>query len=211
MKSKKGVHSIPRYIIFGLSVLLFFLIGWILIVVLKTPKYQVPDIKEWKTGDIFFSVGDSWKSIVVRGLTGVRDLEMPDSTPSHCGIVLRDKENVWLVHESTDKKKLVKEKALEYQKINGSYCIFVRSVPSNIDTARLKRNIDHWLRMEKPFDFDFNHRDSTALYCTEFVVELMEKNGCNIFSALRENQYIYPKELKNICEQKGRLLKLNSK
>lgn len=202
MKSKKGVHSVLRYSLVGLSVLLFFLLGWILTVVLKTPKSQKPDITEWKTGDIFFSVGDSWKSVAVRAMTGARDLEMPDSTPSHCGIVLRDKENVWLVHESTDKKKLVKEKALEYQKINGSYCIFVRSVPCHIDTVRLKKDIDNWLRMEKPFDLDFNHRDTTALYCTEFVVELMERNGCNIFSALRENQYIYPKELKNICEKK---------
>lgn len=199
MKSKKGVRSFLRYILVGLSVLLIFLVGWVLTVIIKTPKYQVPDTTGWKTGDIFFSVGDSWKSVVVRALTGARDLEMPDSTPSHCGVVIRENGRLWLVHESTDKEKLVKEPADNYQRINGSYCLFARSVPCDMDTVKLKRDIDYWIKKEKPFDYDFNHRDTTSLYCTEFVVELMERNGCKAFSGLRQNQYIYPKELQKIC------------
>lgn len=199
MSSKKRVHSYRQIIFVVTSVLFLTAIIWIFIVIVCRPVYHGPDTSEWKTGDLFFSVGDSWKSVAVRAITGVKDFEMPDSTPSHCGIIVRDRERIWLVHASTDAKKIVRETPEQYVKKNGSYCIFSKSVPYTLDTVQLKRDVMQLINRNIPFDFEFDHSDTTALYCTELVVSVMEKNGCDIFTKLRNHQYIYPKEVMSIC------------
>ncbi|MDE7412193.1 MAG: hypothetical protein K2N05_00180 [Muribaculaceae bacterium] len=169
--------------------------------IIKTPKYKEPDTSQWHTGDIFFSVGDSWKSVVVRAITGAKRMELHDSLPSHCGMIIKEKGRIWLVHESTEKGILVRESVEDYQRLNGSYCLFAGSIPCAVDTDGLRKDINNWLRSEKPFDFDFDHSDSTSFYCTEFVVEALERNGCEFLHELRKNKYIYPKDLQSICNK----------
>ena len=73
----------------------------VIYVVCTTPRHSEPDTRGWQTGYIFFSVGDSWKSYAVRGLTRARGEALTDSTPSHCGMVVMDGLRPLLVHEST--------------------------------------------------------------------------------------------------------------
>lgn len=101
----KKKRSYLRIIGWGCTFVFLFLIVWIGIVWLNRPAYIEPDTSTFKTGDVFFSVGDSWESVAVRTLSGSLSLEVADSTPSHCGIVVRYAEGVKLAHASTVKRR----------------------------------------------------------------------------------------------------------
>lgn len=172
---------------------------WIAYALATRPDYSPPDTSGWKTGDVFFSVGDSWESVAVRSLTIAKDLAVADSTPSHCGLVVHMPDGLRLVHESTVARQIVAETPDEYLRKNGSCCIYTRHVPCPVDTARLKVHIDSLIRLAVPFDFSFDHNDSRKLYCTELVVMLLEENGIDAFSDLRSQNYIYPQDLAIRC------------
>ena len=179
----------------------FFFIILIIVVgaaIFCRPGPSVPDTSDWKTGMVFFSVGDSWESAAVRSLSSILHMTLSDSLPSHCGVVVMDKTGPLLVHASTIAGHVVAETPEEYIEKNGSYCLYVKSEPFNLDTLRLRSDIDSLLRIPVPFDFDFDHSDSQSLYCTELVVMLHELNGCRSFSQLRENPHIYPQDLLTI-------------
>lgn len=188
-------------LIIGGVLAIFFLaiIVWISVVYLSRPSYLMPDTSAWKTGDVFFSVGDSWESVAVRALTGAKHLEVSDSTPSHCGIVVRDDDGVRLVHASTGAEQIVAETIEEYLKNNGSYCLFARRVNTAPDSVAVRLTLDSLIARRVPFDFDFDHTDSNSLYCTEMVISVFERNGDYRFSPLREQSYIYPEDLLKIC------------
>ncbi len=193
-----------KFIGVGGASLFLVVVAWLLTVWLIRPDYIAPDTGDWRTGDIFFSVGDSWESVAVRSLTGALNFELSDSTPSHCGLVVRDSATVRLVHASTSAQTLVSESPEEYLKKNGSYCIYVSPDPCAIDTTQLRHIVDSLLEAKIPFDFEFDHSDPKALYCTEMVVTVHELAGKDCFSDLRRNDYIYPEDLLNRCREKQR-------
>lgn len=178
---------------------LLIIIGWLIFVALIRPKPEAPDTSDWQTGYVFFSVGDSWESVAVRSLTGVRHLAVSDSTPSHCGLVIRDADGVKLVHASTVAKKVVAETPEEYFANNGSYCLYALKPAFAADTSSLRHTLDSLIQNAVPFDFDFDHRDPSALYCTELVITAFELNGLTDFSSLRKHTHIYPDDLQKLC------------
>lgn len=180
-----------------LSLFIILAIGFIIFILLTRPQYREPDTRNWQTGDIFFSVGDSWESYVVRSLTSFRERDLVDSTPSHCGIILIEETGPVLVHASTVAKKVVKETPEEYISKNGSFMIYSHAVPYDVDTIVLRRDVGELLEKNYPFDFDFDHRDPSALYCSELVIHLLELNGIDQLSDLRELAYIYPQDILN--------------
>lgn len=196
-------HRLPRslrYLLIALSALSAAIVIWVTVVVMTRPDYVAPDVTGWRTGDIFFSVGDSWESVAVRSITGAKAFELNDSTPSHCGVVIRRGSSAMLVHASPVVGHVVMESPDEYLRNNGAYCIYVRSMPCAIDSVRLTACVDSLVADAVPFDYDFDHTTPGALYCTEFVVTLAETLGCNDFSHLRKQGYIYPQDIANICK-----------
>lgn len=170
----------------------------------RRPAYAGTDTTQWRTGDIFFSVGDAWQSVAVRTLTGAKHLEFSELTPSHCGLVVvrTGGGEVRLVHASTVAKRVVSETPEQYVSNNGTYCLYVAQAPCGVDTAALQQTLDSLLQAAVPFDFEFNHNDASALYCTELVVSALEQTGCHSFSNLRSNSYIYPADLLKHCSRK---------
>lgn len=200
---KKIRKPILRLIV-GLSAfLLLFLITVAVAVAFYRPGPAVPDTAGWKTGMVFFSVGNSWQSVAVRSITGLRSIALSDSTPSHCGIVIIEDSVLKLVHASTTARRVVAETPAEYIENNGSYCIYVSVQPILPDTIKLKSDIDSLLRMPVAFDFDFNHSDNRSLYCSELVLILHELNGCDSLSGLRAKHYIYPQDILTILNHKN--------
>lgn len=189
------------FVISGGVLVLFLLaiITWVIVVFLTRPSYQMPDTSDWQTGDIFFSVGDSWKSVAVRSLSGAKKFEVSDSTPSHCGVVIRDADSIKLVHASTVAEKVVAETIEEYLTNNGSYCLFVKKTLPTPDTIAFRHTVDSLIANNVPFDFDFDHKESASLYCTEMVITVFELNGISCFSSLRKQSYIYPEDLLKLC------------
>ena len=170
-------RRILHLVVWGCAFFVFAAAAWVGFCWLKRPPYLVPDTSAFATGDVFFSVGDAWESVAVRALSGCTSFEVCDSTPSHCGIVIRYADGVRLAHASTVAKKVVMETPEEYLRKNGSYCIYARKVP---------------------FDFNFDHSSAKALYCTEFVVHVLEQNNCFCFSRLRKRNYMYPNDVLKI-------------
>lgn len=199
---KPRVKRILRVSAWVLSILfILILLLWLVTYLINRQEYRKPDTSGWQTGYLFFSVGDSWKSNAVRTMTGTKYGALSDSTPSHCGIVLMNPEGPLLVHESTDEGKVVAETPEQYLKKNGAYCVYAVPVPYNIDTVMLRKDVEQMLRAGVPFDYDFNHRESSKLYCTEFVVTVLEKNGVTEVSKLRELKYIYPADLLHLLRR----------
>lgn len=199
---RKRLTVLFRVLKWLLAAIATLVVIWIVFVIVNRPKRTLPNTDDWQTGDIFFSVGDSWESVAVRSLSGLDKLNVVDSVPSHCGIVIVDSGEPLLVHASTTAKHVVAESPEDYMQINGSYCLYAMKPPCQLDTAALKHDIDSLLTNKAPFDFDFNHDDSSALYCTEMVVELLEANGCKSATSLRNKRYIYPEEMAKLCKPK---------
>lgn len=184
-----------KAVIIVIAVTVTFLAIVIIIAVLRIPSYVEPDTSGWHTGDVFFSVGDSWKSVAVRSLSGAKDFGISETTPSHCGIVVVDSGVVRLVHESTSAKRIVMETPEEYLRNNGSYCLYARRPPCIRDSVRVVHVVDSLMMVGVPFDFDFDHSDDSSLYCTEMAIHVLELSGCADVSDLRELGYIYPQDL----------------
>lgn len=183
-----------------LAILFLAIIIWVCFVSWIRPVYMMPDTSSWQTGDIFFSVGDSWESVAVRSLSGAKNFEVSDSTPSHCGVIIRDAEGIKLIHASTVEKKIVAETPQEYMNKNGSYCLYARRLNPAPDSVAILQTVDSLITNAVPFDFDFNHRDSRSLYCTEMVITIFERNGNLRFTPLRRQNYIYPEDLLRSCK-----------
>lgn len=196
-------RSILRILVVISASLIMILLAVGGIAVLCRPKPSQPDTSDWQTGMVFFSVGDSWESAAVRSVSSIFNLTVSDSTPSHCGMVVRGDNGPMLVHASTTAKHIVMETPEEYIKNNGSYCLYIKAQPLTLDTLKLKTDIDSLLTMRVPFDFEFNHEDPDALYCSELVITLHELNGCHTFSSLREKNWIYPQDILNVINQKN--------
>ncbi len=202
MDCKKRKPLVRIVVSLAVFFLLIFVL-WVAFIALYRPEPEQPDTIDWRTGDVFFSVGNSWESVAVRSLTGARHFEVSDSTPSHCGIVVRVADGVRLVHASTVEKRVVAESPQEYLAKNGSYCLYVVRPSFAPDTLRLRRCLDSLITSRVPFDFDFDHKDASALYCTEMVVATFELIGHNDFSLLRKQAHIYPGDLlKNMHKNK---------
>ena len=197
-KLRKPIIRILVVISAFLTILLSVVVG---AAIFLHPKPAMPDTSDWTTGMVFFSVGDSWESVVVRSVTGIFNKTVSESTPSHCGIVIMGENGPLLIHSSTIEGHVVVETPDEYIKKNGSYHLYVKSQPFPLDISKLKSDIDSLLSIPVPFDFEFNHSDSKSLYCTELVVILHELNGCNSFSSLREKNFIYPQDILNILSK----------
>lgn len=188
-----------RLIAGGIALFILIVIIVVVRVWISRPDYIEPDTSQWHTGDIFFSVGDSWESVAVRALTGGLTLEVADSTPSHCGVVVRDAGGVKLIHASTTAGRVVGETPLEYFTANGSYCLYALRPPCPVDTAALRHVADSLVAEKIPFDFNFDHTDTSALYCTEMVVRTFHLSGQPCFSHLLGHKHIYPEAIRRVC------------
>ncbi|MGM9816382.1 MAG: YiiX/YebB-like N1pC/P60 family cysteine hydrolase [Lepagella sp.] len=177
------------------ALFILFLTVRVAVVMIRRPEFIPPDTSRWHTGDLFFSVGDSWESVAVRALSGLRTYEVADSTPSHCGVVIRRGEEVLLLHASTIAGHVVLESPQQYLVNNGSFCLYACPPPVPVDSLRFTLAADSLLNANIPFDFNFNHNDPSALYCSELVVQIFELTSISPFSSLHRLDYIYPRDI----------------
>lgn len=153
-------------------------------------SFTSPDTRGWQTGDIFFSSGNSWKSLCVRALGGESEERI-----SHCGFILIKDGRPMLVHASTDKGHVTMEGVEEYARVNdvsGISAVRLRELP---DTVQLRRRLEELLRAGKPFDNSFDLSDTTEYYCTELILRVLERVGSRAFVPLLSSDYVYPQQL----------------
>lgn len=194
-KIKQLLSGIPLWhriaVVLFIVILLLFATFWIY-VWLSIKPFQRPDTTGWRTGDIFFSVGNSWRSVVVK----MFDSDNPEGL-THCGFVIVRDGQPMLVHMSTDKNCITCEGIDEYGLINDVSAITVRRLRNLPDTTRLRVALEKLLRNGKEFDHSFDHRDASKYYCSELVVRELQGVGCNDFDDLLDKDHIYPVEIAN--------------
>lgn len=195
MTNKPKRLSRTRRIVAGVAgvfcaLILLFVVTVFVIVACSRRDFVSPDTTGWKTGDIFFSAGNSWRSLVVRYFGGESDFRS-----THCGFVLMVDGKPRLVHMSTEKNAITIEDIDEYARVNDVASISVRRLSVPADTVCLKNEINRLIRVGKAFDNDFNHRDTTAYYCTEFIIRTLERQGNRSLTPLLDKVYVYPVDI----------------
>lgn len=190
-------HSTPmkiaRRVLGGFLMLAAALVVTVFIVVQCSRRpFTPPETAGWQTGDVFFSAGNSWRSLIVR-LWGGKS----DDGATHCGFVLMVDGEPMLVHMSTAKNVITMESIEEYARINDVSAITARRLPEVPDTMRLRSDLMRLLSQGKRFDNGFNHVDTSEYYCTELVVRELGRLGNPIFNDLLRQDYIYPVDLES--------------
>lgn len=198
MNTNSQLHRPPRSRKRKIGIAAACFLGFILIVVLalaiavqcSRKPWRSPDTTGWQTGDIFFSAGNSWKSLAVR-LFG----DKSEEGSTHCGIVMMRDGVPMLVHMSTETGEIRAEYIEDYARVNDVSAVTVRRLRQLPDTVVLRRYVDYLFRRKKRFDNNFNARDTTEYYCTEFVIHAMDHAGNSSFMPLLTDDYIYPEQL----------------
>lgn len=143
------------------------------------------------TGDIIFTEGVSFKSDIVRVLSNKGEHKF-----SHCGIIISDTTETYVVHMSIDEQKIVKEEINSFctQNTVNSFC--VSRVSGAVIDKRFKDAIDSLLKMEIGFDDSYNADNHAELYCSELICMLYEEQcQVNMYPFEERTSYIYPNEL----------------
>lgn len=168
-----------------------------------------PDIIQWATiseddravlvtGDIIFTEGESLKSSVVKISDGENDTKF-----SHCGFILCEGDDVYVVHMSIDKDMIVKEPIDDFLVINSVLDFAVCRVQQEYDSNIISEALGKLLKRGVLFDNSFNNDDESELYCTELICNVY-KRYCDIdlFPLECEGRIIYPNNLFNIFKLK---------
>lgn len=77
---------------------------------------------------------------------------------------------------------------------------------SLIDTALLVKHVAHYKELERPFDYDFNNKDASKLYCTELVYNIYHQSHL-INTKVELNSPIYPRKFSEMNEFKTILIR----
>lgn len=184
-KVLRWVGGFCVFIVVGLVTLYF-------LVECSRKPYETPDTRGWQTGDIFFSSGNSWRSLFVRWLGG----ESADRV-THCGFIVIEDGKPRLVHMSTDKEAITMEDVDDYGRLNDCYKITAWRLTVPLDTVALRRNLMNLIEQGKRFDNNYNHSDSDEYYCTELVIRELERLGIDVFDPLLDQSYVYPSDLES--------------
>lgn len=185
---RRVLRVVGGFVVFITAVLATFFIA----VQCSRKPYTSPDTTGWQTGDIFFSSGNSWRSLCVRLLGG----ESTDEV-THCGFVVIEDGKPRLVHMSTDKDAITMEDVDDYGKLNDCYKITARRLTVPVDTVALRRNLMKLIEDGKGFDNDFDHTDSDKYYCTELIIRVLEHQGIYVFDPLLDKDFVYPADLES--------------
>lgn len=172
--------------------LLFLLLSAFFYIESKRQPYEIPSTKGWQTGDVFFSVGNSWKSEFVRFAGG------NSKDVSHCGIVLMAGSKAMLIHMSTEQGHIVCESPEDYGRINDASRIIIRRPRTIPDTSMLKIRLNSLLAERKPFDFKFDVQDDSKYYCSELIVKQVFQDSSREYKTLIRKEFVYPQDIYNI-------------
>jgi len=161
---------------------------------LGAPPYS-PREQSWRTGDIVFMNGRSWRSVFVRLAQGYsRDY-------SHVGLVSVRDGVAYIIHASPTAGKeaagaIVEERwdvALGADRVTGGAVYRLRrSARLRGDEVRLQA--ERFLAARLPFDDAFDLSTADRLYCTELIWRAYRSIGVDLRPA-RTGKYLFPGDL----------------
>lgn len=153
----------------------------------RTPNAY--EVRQLKTGDIVFCVGQSMKSDMVRTASN------RNAVFSHVGFVVRNDDESMMVHMSADADTIRCESFADYICTSKATMLSFYRISTLTDTGCIQGVLDSLLAKKIPFDYHFDFDDSHELYCTELIVKVAKATGCDVFNSIGNKQYIYPDDL----------------
>ncbi len=148
-------------------------------IVLNDKEIRLSEItlESLQTGDLIFRKGYGPITDVIAELieTGPYDL-------THCGIVIRSEEQVFVAHSISNRSQRIDGVLLQ------PITAFLKaSRPSNIHIVRwinytqemnskVEGELNTLIQQKTPFDRKANYKDSKALYCNEMIVKIWMNN-----------------------------------
>lgn len=168
-------------------------LGWL--VPASNPRAADPHPETWKSGDVLFLNGTSWRSRIVRWIEGA------DNDFSHVGIVMKRGESVWIIHADPEfgqdgHGQVVAEPwraVLSPDRASGG--AVYRLTDSNTYACESAcRTADEFAKAHVPFDHNFDLNTPDRLYCTELVWQSFQKAGIDL-RPQSMGKYLFPSDL----------------
>lgn len=138
-----------------------------------------------------------------RGADGISDLfcrmNQKDRTYSHCGIVKRERDSMYIYHsiggEDNPNQKIKKEsfEVFVHPKNNLSFGIITLPFTTS-EKMLLDSIVQQWYREERTFDMDFElNNDERKLYCVEFLYKAIQlaKHDSTYFTTSKAKDLVY--------------------
>ncbi len=155
---------------------LFLLLFSLLLVQCKSKKQ-----KEKKSIDSCLLVDGNLILRLNRGLLSnyFRNIASENKDFSHCGIIYIENNRYWVSHSERDETKnfngVVKEDLEDFLEHSKAFAIYDIQQKESIRRG-IHKSIKQYLDLAIPFDMKFDTKDTTALYCSEFVALCYNEN-----------------------------------
>lgn len=186
MKMKPRILS--QIIVFFLIVLLsFFLIS-------RKEKIAVKEVdtKKIENFDIILSKGQSVQSKLISLL------KLSINDYSHIGIMIKDNEEVFVLHSTPDG---TKTNSIRYDNLQtfidlssvSEYIVLRYNDLSDDLYQKLRMEFDKYKAIKAPFDYDFNNFEHGKIYCSELVWLIFSDAGLFKPCDFNFEKPIYPK------------------
>ena len=159
------------------------------------PTASISPLSHIQSGDLILSVGDSFKSRIVKTFEENTDTRV---NYSHIGVFLRNSDSAHIVHMSIDDGFIKRENLKDFIENNSviEYDIYRMAEP--IDNLEMLYSIiDSVADTQKPFDRSFDMESDDSYYCTEFIYKTFLQAGITDIKEIKYEKYIYPNDVVN--------------
>ena len=154
---------------------------------------SISPLSHIQSGDLILSVGDSFKSRVVKALEGNADISI---NYSHIGVFLRNTDSVHIVHMSIDDGFIKRESLKDFIENNDVIAYDIYRLAGAIHhPERLYSIIDSVADSQKPFDRLFDMESDDSYYCTEFIYKTFLQAGITDIKEIEYEKYLYPNDV----------------
>lgn len=144
-------------------------------------------------GDLVLSVGNSFKSDVVRILESNSGINY-----SHVGIVLCSNSNsINVVHMSIDKGCIVNETIQDFAETSNATELGLYRLRDPPNRERLYQVVDSLIKIKKKFDRTFDLNNDDGFYCSEMVYKVLKETSPITYKKIEYQKYLYPADLIN--------------
>lgn len=135
-----------------------------------------------ETGDLVFRRGHGWISDVIAKYSQSGNLDL-----SHVGIIIDENKEFRVIHAISNKSEgfdgIVEQPLNDFLKHcekNQLYIIRLKQISQN-QKAQIVKCIQNWQLVNPKFDSRWNWRDSSELYCSEFIIRVLS-DSANVIS-----------------------------
>lgn len=173
----------------------FILFGFLFIFSFKNQKIEINgrDISFFNSYDVIITCGQSFYSRLIN----INNFSLDNY--SHIGILICENNKIFVLHSTPDG---TKENGIRYDEIQkfidlsdvNKYTVLRLSNLNQTEKEILSEEISRLRHLNVPFDYDFNNRDQSQIYCSELVWLIYKKVSPLFLNGFEIDKPIHPKK-----------------